>query len=214
MVCARHRDALSDLAAGGETSAPLNEHLATCAGCSAELVVLRQILAIADQELARLSVAEPSLQFVSRVRAAAAASRERSLPRPRGLWLSLATAAAMVLAIILVVAQRPAPQTTAVIEKPSVRASASLPVQEAAPDPVVSAPEDGAPSAAHHRSTSHSKRAEPQVLVPRAESRALVQWLALVNRERRSPDLLDATEKIDIKPIEIVPLDSVANSGT
>jgi hypothetical protein len=62
------------------------------------------------------------------------------------------------------------------------------------------------------------------VLVPRGDSIALAQLIAQVGRDGVLPPVLAATTDssarlavapaIDIKPIEIVPLDSAPNPGT
>jgi hypothetical protein len=67
-------------------------------------------------------------------------------------------------------------------------------------------------------------RAEPEVLVPPGEAEALLRLVALVHRERLTPDALGAVDRpsadlaelkpIDIKPLEIVPLDPAESSGT
>mgnify|MGYP001260768810 CR=1 FL=1 len=68
------------------------------------------------------------------------------------------------------------------------------------------------------------RRAEPEVLVPPGEGEALLQLVALVQRERLvplslgaagqpSPDLAEL-RPIDIQPLESVPLDPAENGGT
>ena len=61
MACARHKSALSDVAAGAPVAAELEAHLASCEGCREELRSLEQTLAVADDDLSRLLLAEPSL---------------------------------------------------------------------------------------------------------------------------------------------------------
>jgi hypothetical protein len=65
---------------------------------------------------------------------------------------------------------------------------------------------------------------EPEVLVPPGEADALLRFVALVHRERLTPSVLGAAGQpsadlaelalIDIKPLEIVPLDPAESSGT
>jgi hypothetical protein len=71
------------------------------------------------------------------------------------------------------------------------------------------------------RPIARRKPAEPEVLVPPDEARALVQWVAQVNREQRVPALVaadrsagQAATNIEIQPIEFVPLDVATNTGT
>jgi hypothetical protein len=64
----------------------------------------------------------------------------------------------------------------------------------------------------------------PEVLVPPGETEALLRFVALVHRERLAPAALAAAGQpsadlaelttIDIKPLEIVPLDPAETSGT
>lgn len=220
MVCARYRDALTGLAAGGEAPVALEAHLAGCERCRAELVALRQLLAVADQGLAHLSAAEPAGSFVPRIRAAMAF---QEVPARRAIWLwpSLATAAAVSLVALFVV-MRPAREVAAVVDasaKPQiavVTVSEPPPASEPAPKIVDAKPPK-------ERRTIR-KAVEPEVLVPAGEAHALVQWVALVNREQRVSALLadaDVTAgqnitptNIQIQPIEFVPLDPANNPGT
>jgi hypothetical protein len=83
--------------------------------------------------------------------------------------------------------------------------------------------DDNAPA----RSRSAGRRAipaEPEVLVPPGETDALLRFVALVHRDRLVPPVLSAAGQasadlaepapIDIKPLEIVPLDPAETSGT
>ncbi len=54
MACERHKDALSDVAAGGAPSPAFETHLASCEACRVELEGLRRALAMADDELGSL----------------------------------------------------------------------------------------------------------------------------------------------------------------
>ena len=65
---------------------------------------------------------------------------------------------------------------------------------------------------------------EPEVLVPPGETEALLRFVALVHRDRLAPTSFAAAGQpsadlaelalIDIKPLEIVPLDPAETSGT
>jgi hypothetical protein len=221
MVCARYRDALTGVAAGAAAPAALEAHLTGCQRCRAELVALRQLLTVADQGLAHLSSAEPAGSFVPRIRAAMA-FQAVPVRRANWLWPSLATAAAVGL-VALFVGMRPARETAAVVEVPSKPEAAAVAAPESSP---ASGPEPNIvdTSPPKERPATRRKPAEPEVLVPADEARALVQWVALVNREQRVPTLLaaaDAAElqnlaptNIQIQPIEFVPLDPANNPGT
>ena len=84
------------------------------------------------------------------------------------------------------------------------------------------------PSAPPPLTTSVVRRAQPardpEVLVPPGQEEALLRFVAFVHRERVSPAALLAagqpsadlrqTTDIEIKPLEIVPLDPAESSGT
>ena len=78
MACERFRDAVADVAAGGPVPAGVEAHLATCEACRTELAVLRQVLAVADAEMAGLATAEPTPDLAIRIRQAVAETSERS----------------------------------------------------------------------------------------------------------------------------------------
>jgi hypothetical protein len=89
----------------------------------------------------------------------------------------------------------------------------------AAPPAPDSSPAPGSPAAVRRRIP-----AEPEVLVPPGETEALLRFVALVHREHLRPTSLAAAGQpsadlaelalIDIKPLEIVPLDPAELTGT
>jgi len=94
MACERHKDALSDAAAGGARAPELEAHLASCEVCRGELAALRGALAIADGELARLLSVVPSPELPPRIRAAVAGSTPAAQGWRPGFALALAGVAA------------------------------------------------------------------------------------------------------------------------
>ena len=92
--------------------------------------------------------------------------------------------------------------------------------------------DDRAPAVGDRRSLPRARAAtvgvprddSPEVLVPPGEAEALLRFVALVHRERLAPAVLVAAGQpsldlaeltpIDIKPLEIVPLDPAESSGT
>jgi hypothetical protein len=226
MACERYRDTLSKVAAGGAAPAAFDAHLPGCDDCRAGLALLRQVLTIADQDLQQVAASEPSAGFVSRIRAAVKESGSAPAWRAGWLWPSLATAAALVLTIAIFV-KRAADEVTAPTMAAAPEAQpASVPAPASVRVPTVAVAKDSGHAAlpTQRRTPPRQLRAEPQVLVPPGESRALVQLIALVNRERLSPAALVAAEDtgarlttpapIEIKSIEIVPLDTAHNPGT
>jgi hypothetical protein len=102
MACERYREALADVAAGAPASAGVEAHIASCEACRAELLLLRQALAMADAEMAGLPTAEPTPELAVRIRQAVAESDLS--PAWRFGWLWPATAAAATLLVALAVA--------------------------------------------------------------------------------------------------------------
>jgi hypothetical protein len=224
MTCARHADALSDVAAGDPAAAELEAHLASCAACRAELAALRQALAVADDELSRLLLAEPSRDLAARIRTAVAESTEAAPGRRPGWSVIAAAAAATVVVATIFVADlgpRPEPRATVVDRAPAHETTRATP-----------APETVAPSVAPFQPVESRRRAslaartqparEPEVLVQKEEAEALVRLAAHLRRRSVTPEsLLVADLSVplaepnggEIQPIEIVPLDPAESSG-
>jgi hypothetical protein len=88
----------------------------------------------------------------------------------------------------------------------------------------LSAPDSRSAPARSHSAGRQRIPAEPEVLVPPGETEALLRFVALVHREHLTPTSLAAAGEpstdlaelalIDIKPLEIVPLDPAETSGT
>jgi len=216
----------------------LEAHLAGCARCREELDALRRTLALVDSELHQLVAVEPSPDLAARIRRATADVEEQATGRPVWLWPALAAAAVLLLAFVVLTRRQVSHPAVATVESPVPLATQTpqLPgptTPERAPTPVLAAaataravPREQAPAAQPHRSIPP---AEPEVLVPPGEQAALLRLAALVTRQgavppvlssvnQASPDLalpraIDA-ESIEIKPLEIVPLDPAETNGT
>jgi hypothetical protein len=228
MACERYRDALSDLAAGAAAPAFLEAHLAECGACRAELAALRRALGLVDDELAGLSVAEPSPELAARVRSAVAASEVSSGRRLGWLLPGLAAAAALVVAAVLAVGRAPSPELeqAAHVTPSGASAEASVPEPEPEPRAAMAAAPVSRESAEEHTPVERPRAApaEPEVLVPPGEAEALLRLVALVHREKLTPPVLsnvgepvaDLAElaPIEIEPLEIVALDTAEASGT
>jgi hypothetical protein len=129
----------------------------------------------------------------------------------------------MVLATVTV--RRP-PQEGATVRahqpQPSAVAPTAAPDRE--PAGAIAAAQGTQPPQSRQRATQRRIQAEPEVLVPAEEPQALLRLVALVNSSGSVPPVLGAVDlpparlaqpdPIDIKPIEIVPLDPALNSGT
>lgn len=240
MACERYVGALADVAAGAPAAPEVEAHLAACEACRAELQALRHALAVAEAELRGLLSAEPSPALSTRIRRAVAEGDPPEAHRWRLGWLWPSLAAATLLVAIGVLAGlggmpgrrgaavgKPAEATagapTGQISRPTEGASMAT-----AGDTVTS------PAARRHlvaaavargsRRVSPARTVEPEVLVPPGGEQALLQLVALVHREHLAPASLAAAGEpssdlaelapLDIKPLEIVPLDPAESSGT
>jgi hypothetical protein len=227
MACERFQNAVTDVAAGAPASRELEAHLAWCAACRQELDALRRALVLVDDDLRQLLTAEPAPDLAARIRQAAT-EREPSYAFRPGFWLQ-ALGAAVLLAVALVAFRgkpnaarhvasvAPRPEQASGTPRPGPAAESTL--NAAAVAPV-------APTLT--RAVRASRRgnapAEPEVIVPPGGAEALVRLVALVHREQIQPSVLasvgqpsaDLAEPapIDIKPLEIVPLDPAESSGT
>jgi hypothetical protein len=217
----------------------LESHLAGCSRCREELNALRRTLALVDSELHQLVAAEPSPELAARIRRAAAEDVAEPERRTAWLWPALAVAAALLLAVAFLARRGPSPTPIATAQSRVPRATATPEPPRHAPHERASAPVPPPPVASSravpraHALSGDSRRtnppAEPEVLVPPGEQAALLRLAALVTRQggvppvmasvnQDSPDLavpraIDA-ESIEIKPLEIVPLDPAETNGT
>ncbi len=224
MSCERYHEALRDVAAAAPASADVEAHLAACAACRAELATLRQALAVADGELARLLLVAPSPELVARIRSAAAASAEAQ-PGWRLGWgfVLTAAAAAVILATVFLAQRGPRPDAPATVAD---RAPAhEVPRATPAPEPVALEARSSQPDESRPRASAASRKEparEPEVLVQGEEAEALVRLAASLRRRSVTPESLlvaDLSAPLaeptvgEIRPIEIVPLDPAENGG-
>jgi hypothetical protein len=239
MACERYVGALADVAAGAQAAPGVEAHLAACEACRAELQALRHALAMADAEMAGLVTAAPSPALRARIRRAVAEA-DPSEARPWRLgWLWPSLAAATLLVALGVLAGRggmPARRAAAV---KAVESTAGAPIGPGSrPTEGASTATAGdaatSPATRRHlvaaavlrgsRRVSLARAVEPEVLVPPGGEKALLQLVALVHRENLAPASLAAAGQpspdlaelvpLDIKPLEIVPLDPAESSGT
>jgi len=243
MACERFRDALTDVAAGAPAPALVQDHLAACAACRAELDARRRALAVADAEMAGLLATEPSTGLAARIRTAVAEAEPSPSPAGRFGWLWPATAAAATLLVALAVwvgrGPSPLPETRVAVEAP--RPSPVIPSQDlrppcpegsAIPANSSSPGSSGSPLSARMAAARQGRRPvpaqavprEPEVLVPPGEAEALLRFATIVHRDRHtpgaflaagrpSPDLAEPAA-LDVTPLEIVPLDPAETPGT
>jgi hypothetical protein len=232
MSCERYREALTELAAGGPATAGLRAHIDGCAGCQRELAALGEALGLADASLAELASAEPSPEFGARLR-----QRATGEPLSEGVgpwsWAWLATAAVVCVAVAVAVMWRgTGGERSATVAQAPAPVSATAPLASLPPTSAeASAPPAGPSSAPASAPTVDrfaarrvaDRRAEPEVLVSEGGQRALLQYVALVHQQKADPSALLAVgqpspdlpeREIQLKPVEIAPLDPAEAQGT
>jgi hypothetical protein len=102
MKCEKWKDPLREAALTGATAKDLEEHLRSCAKCSAELDEMRARAAQLDALLPLVARGvEPAADFRARVLGAAEAAREGKRARPWRVW-TLVGAAAMVVVVLMI----------------------------------------------------------------------------------------------------------------
>ncbi|HSD28156.1 MAG TPA: hypothetical protein VLL75_12700 [Vicinamibacteria bacterium] len=211
MSCERYREALTDAAAGGPVPGGVEAHLASCEACRRELAALRQALALADAEMARLAAAEPSPGLPARIRHAVAESGSVPAWRFGWLWPVAAAAATLLVALAVWVGRAPSPQTRVAVGgttgHPGGAAERVAPHDDTATPSAgptergglgsagaslgtspVGVPREGRAVTSRHRwRPARAAPASPEVLVPRGEAEALVRFAALVHRDGHTP---------------------------
>lgn len=243
MACERYRKALADLAAGGPAPAFVEAHLAACEGCRAELAALRQALSVADAEMAGLVAAEPSPALAAGIRRAVAEAEPAPAWRFGWLWPTAAAAATLLVALAVWVGRPVAPSDIGLSAGLSSRGAPGLSRAEGSavpPTPTAAAPRDAtvAPRSGGPALRPQARRASaslgtrpvgvprddrPEVLVPPGEGEAVLRFAAHLQGRTVAPDSLLVADlsaplpepkAIEIRSLEIVPLDPAETPGT
>ncbi len=206
------------------TELELLAHVAECEACRESYNHAKAVRAAVDRSAQKLAVAEPSPEFMAKLRA-----RIASEPAPRRwnwgaetLWqprfrrpLSYAVVALMVASILVVVLVQPSRRDSA---PPITRVSGpSLPPSAPARPAVVIAnrstnPEHQRTEVAPGPVPADRFRREPEVLVPRGELLVVAQFYEATRSSRVDAHQIYALEHptqgpIEVKPIEIQPLE-------
>ena len=232
MACDRYREALADVAAGAPVPAAVEAHLASCEACRTEVEELRQALSLVDGEMAGLLAAEPSPEMAVRIRQAVAESAEAPGWRLGWLWPAAAVAATLAVALVAWPRRGPEPGAPVASEARPGGPAAVLPAttpEPTRPEPVTrtAEAEPGIPPAVAPTSPRRARvapaEAAPEVLGPPGEAEALLRFAAHLRTRVVSPDSLLVADLsaplpepkgVEIRPLEIVPLDPAEASGT
>ena len=207
MACAKYKDWLSDAALGALDAArevELRAHIAGCAACRAALETEQALFAALDAGLESSVAAEPSPEFIARVRMRVA---EQAVQRPSWMagWLPL-TASVVAVLILLVVwfiprgAQQPSETQSPIAQKPiapqaiQVPAGAVRRIETATSGHVaiVATPGGRLPRPAE----------EPEILVPAGQWVAVLRLYEGVSRGRVDGDSLLKPVSAELPAIE------------
>jgi len=214
MSCERYAQAIEDHACGADLAAAAAAHLDSCMRCAAAFEAQRRAVEDLDAELQRGVAIDPSAAFAPGVRAGIDRASSAGY---RLAWLAapLAVGAAIAIAV-LVGAPGDRPAAPATPPKPAP-APASSTIARATPDPT--APVPAAPVAERvatdrrRRSRAIPRPAEPEIIVPPGQARALARYMALVRRGTidaavliQPPTELQAPADLVVDPLTVAPI--------
>jgi len=236
MACRLYEKDLIDLALGVIEPAregKLRAHLDTCPSCGERLAVQRQLISAVDRGVSASVAADPSPDFVARIRRRVAAESASAgswwtLLIPDGLrrWGAIPAAACAVLILTLAiwsVRRQPATLHTLAPSEIARTHSTTQSMPDAsqtatqAPNHVAALSSPFRPHATKRtglHQTILSARPEPEVIVPSGQREAVLQLVAALRAGRvdgaslaATPSSMDFPE-LKIDPIEVLPLDS------
>jgi hypothetical protein len=216
MSCERYAQAIEDHACGADLAAAAAAHLDSCMRCAAGFEAQRRALEDLEAELQRGVAIDPSPAFAPGVRAGIDRASSAGY---RLAWLAapLAVGAAIAIAV-LVGAPGDRPAGPATPPKPAP-APASSTIARATPDrpatvPAVPVPvADRAATDRRRRSRPIPQPAEPEIIVPPGQARALARYMALVRRGTidaavliQPPAELQAPADLVVDPLTVAPI--------
>jgi hypothetical protein len=213
MSCERYAQAIEDHACGADLAEAAAAHLDSCMRCAAAFEAQRRALEDLEAELQRGVAIDPSPAFAPGVRAGIDRASSAGY---RLAWLAAPLAVGAAIAIAVLVGTpgdrpaapatppkpAPAPASTVARATPDRPATASaVPVAErAAADP-------------RRRSRAIPRPAEPEIIVPPDQARALARYMALVRRGTidaavlmQPPAELQAPADLVVDPLTVAPI--------
>jgi hypothetical protein len=212
MACEKYSDSMIDVAAGNINPRRERElllHAGECEACREAYQHAREVTAALDRSVETLVAGEPSAYFATRLRARIA--KERVCRSTSWNDRALAATGALVALILVLILVSHLPLHTDSV--PPVATNLPTPARKGS-DQVPSLIPLEAVSNPQLRPVSH--RTEPlsaEVLVPRGQLIAALQLgdavnIGTVNGEQLVAAQSEITEQIEVKPLEIVPLES------
>ena len=215
MSCEHYAQAIEDHACGADLAAAAAAHLDSCVRCAAAFEVQRRALEDLEAELQRAVAIDPSPAFAPGVRAgidsaSSAGYRLAWLAAPLGIGAALAIA-------VLLGAPGNRPAELAGTRKPAPPSSPSTIARNSPSSPTVApAVAIGVRQAAadtRRRSRAIPRPAEPEIIVPPGQARALARYMALVRRGTidaavliQPPAELQAPADLVVDPLTVAPI--------
>jgi hypothetical protein len=214
MSCERYAKTLAARAAGAQVPPELDEHLAACQACRAELLALREALALADATLGEVAAAEPGPELAPRILRAAAVERARQTSGLAWRWGWAVASAGALIAIVWFATSVPRGTPSSAVNAARPAMSAPSRSAESREDARIRA--DARESrTVRVRKLPRAATTEPLVLVPAGEREALLRFAAELQKRTVAPDSLlvadpmrelPPVEPVRIEPLEIAPL--------
>lgn len=225
MPCEKYREALSEVAAGGERELPrdVRAHLESCRECNAAFHTEQQLFAAIDLGVQRIANADVPVSFLPRVRESL--DREAS---PQGSFLAYFVFAGAAMCAVLVVVGMHGWRRTTVEPRPISAASRETPVEKHSEDAVahdVRSDVHRALRRLRNRSiTASAAQSQFTVLLPVGQKQAVDKLLGelrsgairsndviVEKAEAPSPDL--QVSPLSISPIEVKPLATIVEDA-
>jgi hypothetical protein len=224
MSCEKYSGWITDAALGGlraERESELLAHAMECATCREALAHARAVHEFVDRGVEALVAGEPSPQFATHLRRRIAQEAEQ-MRSPWAAWTPIfAGALALAAVLVIMIVRKPVHNGS----NPSVTAAVS---PMSAPPETIATTEATPHYAQRTASKSNSERgvrprnaaaARPEIIVPKGQLAAALQLSAAISSGRVDGGQLlaaqeDSEKLLDVKLIEIAPLDSLAPAET
>ncbi len=205
MACEGLQERLIEEAVAPGTDTALAEHLASCAGCRAELAVQRELQARIAGGLSAMVSGEPSPALIARVRMQIAA--EPAAHRFGWMWLSAGVATAALAGFAIWFGARYFMQHAEPVREVQKNVPQAAPQQIAQAPAIVPARPVRNPSVIHSVSTQGNAGQHVAVVIPPGQREAVLRLVAALRSGRVDvAGLVNQPPPQEIAPLEIKPI--------
>jgi anti-sigma factor RsiW len=220
MSCEKYSGWMTEAALGelrAEREPELLAHAMECETCREELARARAVHEFVDRGVAALVASEPSPQFAAQLRDRIA---QQSEPQ-RFPWMAsapvIAGSLALAAVLVIMVVRKPmhngsTPGVASAINPTSVPSEA---INSSGAIPPSAERTASTPNSKHGAQARKAAAASPEIIVPKGQFAAALQLSAAISSGRVDGSQLlaaqqDSEKPLDVKLIEIAPLDSLA----